>query len=109
MKRIILGALASLALCSHAALGADDTVTIGFPIALSGFVAPYDDGPHKAALLAIEDINAKGGLLGKRIVRSRRATTSWPSRPARRTQSLAFKASVRTPTRCRQRSMPRAR
>ena len=44
----------------------DDTVVVGAVIALSGFVAPYDD-PHKGAILAIEDINAKGGVLGKQI------------------------------------------
>ena len=50
------------------AAAAQEDVTVGFAIALSGFVAPYDDGPYKAAKLAIEDINAKGGLLGRKIV-----------------------------------------
>ena len=44
----------------------DDTVVVGAAVALSGFIAPYDD-PHKGAILAIEDINAKGGVLGKQI------------------------------------------
>jgi branched-chain amino acid transport system substrate-binding protein len=47
---------------------ADEDVKVGFALALSGFIAPYDDGPYKAAQLAIDDINAKGGLLGKKLI-----------------------------------------
>lgn len=50
----------------YPALGADDVV-VGFPLALTGPLSPYDDGPHKAAILAIEKINADGGLLGRTI------------------------------------------
>lgn len=64
------------------AFAQDDTVTVGFPVALSGFVAPYDDGPRKAALLAIDDINAKGGLLGKKIVSVEADTKSDPGQGA---------------------------
>ena len=45
---------------------ADDKVVVGAAIALSGFLAPYDE-PHKGAILAIEEINARGGLLGRQI------------------------------------------
>lgn len=77
-------ALGFLALASlpGAALAQDDTVTVGFPVALSGFIAPYDDGPRKAALLAIDDINAKGGLLGKKIVTVESDTKSDPGQGA---------------------------
>ncbi len=61
---------------------ADETVTVGFPVALSGFVAPYDDGPRKAALLAIDNINAEGGLLGKKIVSVEADTKSDPGEGA---------------------------
>ena len=44
----------------------DATVVVGAAVALSGFVAPYDD-PYKGAILAIDDINAKGGVLGKQM------------------------------------------
>jgi branched-chain amino acid transport system substrate-binding protein len=46
---------------------ADDEIVIGAAIALSGFVAPYDDGPQKAAQLAVKDINARGGVLGRQL------------------------------------------
>lgn len=82
MKNLLINALAALALSATAAAAQEKSVTVGFPIALSGFVAPYDDGPHKAALLAIDDINAKGGLLGKKIVTVEADTKSDPSQGA---------------------------
>jgi branched-chain amino acid transport system substrate-binding protein len=100
MKKIVLGALVSLTLCPHAAFSADDTVTIGFPIALSGFVAPYDDGPHKAALLAIDDINAKGGLLGKKIVAVEADTKSDPGQGATAATDVLGKGAVMTMVTC---------
>lgn len=44
---------------------AEDPVIIGAAIAQSGAIAPYDEGPAKAMEIAIEEINAKGGLLGR--------------------------------------------
>ncbi|MBL8581060.1 MAG: ABC transporter substrate-binding protein [Rhizobiaceae bacterium] len=75
-------ALFALSALGGSAAQAEDTVTVGFPVALSGFVAPYDDGPRKAALLAIDDINAKGGLLGKKIVTVEADTKSDPGQGA---------------------------
>ena len=73
---------ASAMAVAMASAQAEDTVTVGFPVALSGFVAPYDDGPRKAALLAIDDINARGGLLGKKIVSVEADTKSDPAQGA---------------------------
>jgi branched-chain amino acid transport system substrate-binding protein len=44
---------------------AADPVIIGAAIAQSGGVAPYDEGPAEAMEVAIDEINAKGGLLGR--------------------------------------------
>jgi branched-chain amino acid transport system substrate-binding protein len=46
---------------------AEDPIVIGFAVAKSGWMAAYDDQPVKAAKLAIDEINAKGGLLGRKI------------------------------------------
>ena len=46
---------------------AEDPIIIGAAIAQSGVIAPYDEGPAKAMEVAIEEINAKGGLLGRQI------------------------------------------
>jgi branched-chain amino acid transport system substrate-binding protein len=42
-----------------------DPIVIGAAVALSGAIAPYDDGPYKGMEIAIEEINAKGGVLGR--------------------------------------------
>lgn len=44
-----------------------DPIKIGFATALSGWLAAYDEEPHKAAILKIEEINKAGGLLGRQI------------------------------------------
>ena len=61
-----------LALCCIAALLScskkdADTVSIGAVFPLSGPVAFYGNESRDGALLAIEEINAAGGLLGKRL------------------------------------------
>ena len=42
-------------------------VIVGFAIAESGWMSAYDGPPSRSAFMAIDDINAKGGLLGKQI------------------------------------------
>ncbi len=46
-----------------------EPIIIGAAIAQSGFAAPYDSDPAKAAQIAIEEINAKGGILGGRMLK----------------------------------------
>ncbi len=60
------GAAVTLALAGSAQ-AADDEVVIGFAVAESGWMNAYDGPPLKGAMMAIEDFNAKGGILGKQI------------------------------------------
>ena len=58
--------------CAIAALwplaaSAADTIKIGFPIPLSGPTAVYGEPILKGAQLAVSEINAKGGVLGRKI------------------------------------------
>lgn len=46
---------------------AQDPIIIGAAIAKSGAIAPYDEGPAKAMEIAIDEMNAKGGLLGRQL------------------------------------------
>jgi branched-chain amino acid transport system substrate-binding protein len=46
---------------------------------MSGFVAPYDEGPLKGAQLAISDINARGGLFGRPLTMVTADTKSDPA------------------------------
>ena len=55
-------------------LGADSTahaddheVVIGFAVAQSGWMSAHDGPNVTGAMIAIDDINAKGGILGKKI------------------------------------------
>ncbi len=45
----------------------DDEVVIGFAIAESGWMNAYDGPPLIGAMMAIEEFNAQGGILGKQI------------------------------------------
>ncbi|MBM3511580.1 MAG: amino acid ABC transporter substrate-binding protein [Alphaproteobacteria bacterium] len=54
-----------LGLAAERAAAAD--FTVGFAIAQSGWMTAYDGDSHKGALIAIDDLNAKGGVLGNTI------------------------------------------
>ena len=65
---VALGLIAAASLGFGQEVAADeDPIVIGAAVALSGFVAPYDDGPQKAAQLAVKVINERGGVLGRQI------------------------------------------
>jgi len=68
-KLLLLAAAAAMALgASLQTAAADDhEIIIGFAIAESGWMNTYDGPPSRSAFMAIDDINAKGGLLGKQI------------------------------------------
>jgi branched-chain amino acid transport system substrate-binding protein len=71
MKMKLLSRATFFALISMVAGGgpawAADPIKIGFAIAQSGWMSAYDTPGYKAALLKIEEINAAGGLLGRKI------------------------------------------
>lgn len=46
---------------------AADEIVFGFSVAMSGPMAAYDDNGTKMAQVFMDDINAKGGLLGRKI------------------------------------------
>lgn len=61
-----IGAAVGMLGLSGIALADEKPIVIGFAIAQSGWFAPYDNG-SKAVELAIEELNAKGGVLGRKI------------------------------------------
>jgi branched-chain amino acid transport system substrate-binding protein len=63
--RLTVAALALL--LPGAAHAAEDEVVIGFAVAESGWMNAYDGPPLKGAMMAIEEFNAAGGILGKQI------------------------------------------
>lgn len=56
--------LGAVALCASAAQA---DITVGFAIAKSGWMEAYDSPAVAAAKIRIDEINAKGGLLGQKI------------------------------------------
>ncbi|GLY80052.1 ABC transporter substrate-binding protein [Actinoallomurus iriomotensis] len=55
--------------CSSGASGSESKkeVVIGFALSQSGNMAPFDVEPGKAAMLRVDEINAAGGVNGKKI------------------------------------------
>lgn len=57
----------SLVLTACGAAGQEDTIKIGAALCLTGIQAPLDEPALKGAQLAVEEINKKGGVLGKQL------------------------------------------
>src|SRR5260221_4717731 len=67
-RRHILKSLVGIALSAMAATAmAADTIKVGILHSLSGTMAISETALKNTALMAIEEINAKGGLLGKKL------------------------------------------
>jgi branched-chain amino acid transport system substrate-binding protein len=69
--RLLRAAAAGLGLLLSASVvqpsQAADDIVFGFSVAMSGPLAAYDDNSTKMAQVFMDDINAKGGLLGRKI------------------------------------------
>jgi branched-chain amino acid transport system substrate-binding protein len=65
--RYCLGLTLALAASAPFAARAEDTIKIGFPIPLSGPTAVYGEPILKGAQMAVAEINAKGGVLGRKL------------------------------------------
>lgn len=80
--------LAGLAIgCGSSESGGDDSgpITIGAAVALTGINEPYDKPPLEAMQLAADELNAKGGIDGRKvefIVRDMRSETNQAARAA---------------------------
>ncbi|WP_119274116.1 ABC transporter substrate-binding protein [Taklimakanibacter deserti] len=61
------GLAAAMLVAGLSCAWAEEPVVIGAAIAKSGAIAPYDEGPAKAMEIAIDELNAKGGLLGRQL------------------------------------------
>src|ERR1700722_8120596 len=62
---IVMGAM--LASAPVQVRAADDEIVMGFAVAQSGGMEAYDGDATKMAALWIDQTNAKGGLLGKKL------------------------------------------
>src|SRR5215472_4727301 len=62
-----LGLMAAAIGAAPVAAGAADSIKIGFPIPLSGPTSVYGKPVLAGAEMAVAEINAKGGVLGKKL------------------------------------------
>jgi branched-chain amino acid transport system substrate-binding protein len=66
MAALCAGLIAPVAACSSPQ-HSDDEIVIGFALSQSGSMAPFDQEPGNAALMRIDEINAAGGINGKKL------------------------------------------
>src|SRR5262245_8829503 len=65
-RSVLLSALAAAAIFAGCAKN-QDTIKVGELASLTGKEAAFGQSSHKGTLLAIEEVNAAGGVLGKKL------------------------------------------
>lgn len=91
--RRLLAALAAVVLCPLTA-GAADNIKIGFPIPLSGPTAVYGEPVLKGAEMAVSEINANGGVLGRKLELMPRDSKASADEAVRLARELIIKDNV---------------
>src|SRR5580704_18346285 len=92
--RHCLGLVAAAAASLPFAALAADSIKIGFPIPLSGPTAVYGVPILKGAQMAVDEINAKGGVLGKKLEILSRDSKANADEAVRLSRELIIKDSV---------------
>lgn len=64
---VVAGLVGLGTVAAQSAAADENEVVFGFAASYSGWMQAYSEPPTNAAMIAIEEINAKGGLLGKKI------------------------------------------
>jgi len=94
-SRMILGAAMTAALLAAGAPAlAQDPIKIGIPIGLSGANSVVAPSVVQSAELAVEEINAKGGILGRKVVLEIADDASGAAGAQKAFDSLAFQKKV---------------
>jgi branched-chain amino acid transport system substrate-binding protein len=68
LSRLFVGLAFAAAASVSPLAGAEDVIKIGIPVGLSGANSVVAPSVVQSAELAVEEINAKGGILGKQVV-----------------------------------------
>ena len=89
-----LGLALAVAASAPFAASAADTIKIGFPIPLSGPTAVYGEPILKGAQMAVQEINAAGGVLGKKLELLPRDSKANADEAVRLTRELIIKDNV---------------
>ena len=91
---LILLPLLALALAGPPAALAQKPIRVGFPMPLSGPAALYGDPALKGAQLFVEELNAKGGVLGRKLELLPRDSKANPDEAVRVSRELILKENV---------------
>src|SRR6202162_2483040 len=89
-----LGLIAAMATTLPLAALAADTIKIGFPMPLSGPAAVYGVPITKGAEMAVQEINAKGGVLGRKLELLERDSKANADEAVRLARELIIKNNV---------------
>jgi branched-chain amino acid transport system substrate-binding protein len=89
-----LGLALAVAASAPFAASAADTIKIGFPIPLSGPTAVYGEPILKGAQMAVEQINAAGGVLGRKLELLSRDSKASADEAVRLSRELIIKDNV---------------
>src|SRR5438094_1322598 len=93
-RRIALGALLRAALLVPFAASAQKPIKVGFPIILSGPGALFGEPASKGAQMFVEELNGKGGVLGRKVELLVRDSKGQPNEAVRVARELILKENV---------------
>jgi branched-chain amino acid transport system substrate-binding protein len=93
-RRTVLVVASLAALLLPFAATADSTIKVGFPMALSGPAALYGQPVLQGAQMYVAELNAKGGVLGKKIELLPRDTKANADEAVRVSRELILKDNV---------------
>src|SRR5215468_12202162 len=93
-RRIALGLLLGAALLLPFAASAQKSIKVGMPMPLSGPPALFGDPASKGAQMFVEEINAKGGVLGRKMELVVRDTKGQPDEAVRVAREMILKDNV---------------
>ncbi|MCC7273763.1 MAG: ABC transporter substrate-binding protein, partial [Alphaproteobacteria bacterium] len=88
MRRLGLAATAVLA--ATGAAGAQETIKIGVPTALTGTYADLGDQARRAIVFAVDEANAAGGVAGRKVEARFLDTEAKPDLARRQGEKLAL-------------------
>src|SRR6058998_1793778 len=93
-RRIVLGALLAAALLVPFGASAQKPIKVGFPIILSGPGALFGEPALKGAQMFVDETNAKGGVLGRKLELIARDTKGNADEAVRVSRELILKENV---------------
>jgi branched-chain amino acid transport system substrate-binding protein len=93
-RRYLLAVLSALALVTSSQASAQKTIKVGFPMILSGPGALFGEPALKGAQMYVEEVNAAGGVLGKKIELIPRDTKGNADEAVRVSRELILKDNV---------------